>query len=130
MSRSRTRRMFNAKSVFDGRLVDQHDGDVVFDWVDSPALVALEPFSVLDDPNRGLALGTHQNLDKRWVNSHLVTIGQLKTATPDRPQGCRAPVEYETIRLAAVTPALLAATLIVAQATDRKSTRLNSSHLG
>ena len=73
--------MFNAWSIFDGRFVDQHYRNVILDRIDPAAPVALEAGAILDEADRSLAFRAYENLDKRWVNSHLETIRQK--AGPD-----------------------------------------------
>ena len=52
--------MFTAASVFDRRLVDEHDRNVVLDRVDPVTGVALEPRAVVHEAHRSLALRTDE----------------------------------------------------------------------
>src|SRR4051812_26488587 len=70
MSRRRTRRMFNAASAFDRRLVDQHHGNVVFDRVDPMTGPALQARPVADERDGGFAFRTDENFQQRRVDGH------------------------------------------------------------
>ena len=56
----------------DGGLDDQHDRDVVFDWIHALALVALQRGAVLDELHLGLAVGAGQNLEQFRIDGHRV----------------------------------------------------------
>jgi hypothetical protein len=56
--------------VLHARLVDEHDRDIVLHWVHATAFLALEARPVLDEVDRGLAVGANQDLEKRGVDSH------------------------------------------------------------
>jgi hypothetical protein len=65
-------------SRFDGRLVQQHDGDVVLDRVDALALSALERGAVLDELDLRLAVRAGENLEQFRVNRHGVLVDSLQ----------------------------------------------------
>ena len=94
-------------SVLDRGLVHQHHGNVVLDGVDAPARLALQPAAVVHEVHRGLAVRADQNLEEGGVDGHVLTIGQLKTETPDGgAPGC------ERIRARDMTATLLLVALL------------------
>ena len=52
----------------DHRFVDQHDGNVVFHWIDAVALRALQALGILAVLERLLAGRADQNLQKVFVD--------------------------------------------------------------
>src|SRR4051812_34530166 len=70
IKRSRRRRIVNLR--FDGRLVNQHDGDVVLDGIDTPALRTLERRSPLDEFDLRLAIGARQDLEQFRIDHESV----------------------------------------------------------
>ena len=73
--RGRTSRMVN-ESGFDGGLINEHHRDVVLDRIHTPAVVALESGSLIDQMDRFLACGADQNLEQRRIDGHPVNICQ------------------------------------------------------
>src|SRR5262245_21921369 len=61
----------NSRLLLDGRLVDEHDGDVVFDGIDTLARVALEGRAVFDQFDGRFAVGTGENFQQLRVDRHL-----------------------------------------------------------
>jgi hypothetical protein len=54
-------------SGFDRRLIDQHDGDFVFHWVNAVAGATLQTLGVLTVVHRLLARGTDERFEKVFV---------------------------------------------------------------
>ena len=78
--------MFTAASVFDCRLVHEHDRDVVLDGVDPTAGVALEAGAFVHQPHGRFALGTDQDFDERRIDGHTASnYSQLLRQAPARP---------------------------------------------
>jgi len=54
----------------DCRLVDQHDGDVVLDWIDTVTSTALQRGPVLDKLHLRLAVRAGQNFEQFRIDRH------------------------------------------------------------
>jgi hypothetical protein len=63
-----------AASVLNRRLVHQHDGNVILDRVDAVTFLASQSRVILHEPDRGLALRTHQNLEESGIDGHCRNI--------------------------------------------------------
>ena len=50
--------------------VNQHDGNIIFNGVDSPALAALQPLPVAGELHRAFAQGTNQNIQQFLAYGH------------------------------------------------------------
>src|ERR1041385_761570 len=68
--------IFNPQLFLDSRFVDQHHGDVVLDRVHAVASLALQTCSVLDQNNRGFAVGTRKNLEEFSIERHEKALQQ------------------------------------------------------
>ena len=64
----------NSRLLFDGRLVDEHDGDFVLDGIDALARVALEGGVVFDQFDGRFAVRTGENFQQLRVDRHLRQI--------------------------------------------------------
>src|SRR3954469_7732646 len=93
--RSRMSRMFIAPELrLDGRLVQQHHGDVVLDGVDALAALTLEGGSILHGRHRCLALRTRQDGQQLRVDGHGTSSARHYSAallTPPCTAAARAP---------------------------------------
>ena len=58
----------------DGRLVDQHDGDVVFNRVNALAGAAFERRAVFHESDRRFTVWTRENFEQFRVDRHARTI--------------------------------------------------------
>src|SRR3954470_4532750 len=75
INRKRTRRMFNATlhpaaSVFDGRLVDKHHRNVIFDRVHPAADITAKAGAILHHAYGFLAFGADKDLEQRGIDGH------------------------------------------------------------
>ena len=93
--------MVNGWSRVDGGLIDQHHRNVVLDRIRPPARVAAKTRAVLDEANRGLAHGTHEDIEQGLINGHDGNIRGKASRNPTRQSG------YATIGVGSVMPAAL-----------------------
>jgi hypothetical protein len=78
-------RGLGAYLLLDRRFIDQHDGDVIFDRVDAPALRALQALGTLPVLQRLLAGWTDKNFEQVFGNH-----SQYCTPHEERLAVCRS----------------------------------------
>jgi hypothetical protein len=68
-------------------LVDEHDGNVIPDFIKKPALITDEPVTRLVEMNLTLAFRAGENLQKLWFDGHdsLLSAGGPAIPLPPNP---------------------------------------------
>jgi hypothetical protein len=67
----------NPGSLFDGRLINEHDGNIVLDWIHAMARIALESGPVVDEHHRRFAIRACQNFQQFSVERHVSALHYL-----------------------------------------------------
>ena len=67
--------------------VNQHDGNIIFNGVDSPALAALQPLPVAGELHRAFAQGTNQNIQQFLAYGHGSTPSSPSSWNLSEPYG-------------------------------------------